>query len=60
MTKNNQKKTYIIKAGQVIIFPGNVPHEFFALEETLDLDIHIPVRNDWLNKELPKYLKNSQ
>lgn len=51
---------YIVKKGQVIIFPENVPHEFFALENTLDLDVHVPVRQDWLTNELPDYLKKSK
>lgn len=54
------KKTYIISAGQVILFPENVSHEFFALENTLDLDVHVPVRQDWLTNELPTYLKKSK
>ncbi len=55
-----QRKTYIISAGQVIVFPENVSHEFFALENTLDLDVHVPVRQDWLTDELPTYLKKSK
>lgn len=54
------KKTYIISAGQVIVLPENVSHEFFALENTLDLDVHVPVRQDWLTNELPTYLKKSK
>ncbi|AZJ35669.1 cupin domain-containing protein [Tenacibaculum singaporense] len=55
-----KRKTYIISAGQVIVFPENVSHEFFALENTLDLDVHVPVRQDWLTNELPAYLKKSK
>lgn len=55
-----KRKTYIISAGQVIVFPENVSHEFFALENTLDLDVHVPVRQDWLTNELPTYLKKSK
>ena len=49
-----------VGAGEVIVFPENVPHEFWALEETVDLDVHLPVREDWLSKELPDYLKKTE
>ncbi|PKB44407.1 Cupin domain-containing protein [Cellulophaga sp. RHA19] len=49
-----------VGAGEVIVFPENVPHEFWALEQTVDLDVHVPVREDWLSKELPDYLKKTE
>jgi len=49
-----------VSAGEVIVFPENVPHEFWALEKTVDLDVHVPVRQDWLSKDLPDYLKKSK
>lgn len=49
-----------VSAGEVIVFPENIPHEFWALEKTVDLDVHVPVRQDWLSKELPDYLKKSK
>ena len=55
------KETFVeVGAGEVIVFPENVPHEFWALEETVDLDVHVPVRQDWLSKELPEYLKKTK
>lgn len=50
----------IVSAGEVIVFPENVPHEFWALEKTVDLDVHVPVRQDWLSEDLPDYLKKSK
>lgn len=44
------EKVYIVKKGDVLIIPPNVPHEFWALENTLDLDIFTPIRMDWINK----------
>jgi hypothetical protein len=35
-----------------------VPHEALALEDTVDLDIFNPPRQDWLNKE-DAYLRQS-
>ena len=33
--------------------PGNldVPHRAVALEDTLDLDIYSPIREDWLKRQ---------
>ena len=57
---NGKEEFVIVSGGEVIVFPGNVPHEFWALEKTVDLDVHVPVRQDWLSKELPDYLKKSE
>lgn len=39
----------IVKAGEGIIIPSNVPHSFIALEDdTIDIDFFSPARMDWL------------
>jgi quercetin dioxygenase-like cupin family protein len=43
-------KEVIVKAGEVLCIPSNMPHEAWALEDTLDLDVFTPPREDWLNK----------
>jgi quercetin dioxygenase-like cupin family protein len=40
----------VVRAGEVLLIPSNVPHEAVALEDTLDVDIFCPPRQDWLNK----------
>jgi quercetin dioxygenase-like cupin family protein len=40
----------VVRAGEVLHLPGNVPHEARALEDTLDVDVFYPPREDWLNK----------
>lgn len=45
----SQGKEFIVKAGGVLVIPPNVPHEFFALEDTIDIDFFAPEREDWLN-----------
>lgn len=40
----------VVKAGEVLCIPPNMPHEAWALEDTLDLDVFTPPREDWLNK----------
>lgn len=43
-------KVYIVKAGQAILIPSNVPHFFESLEDgTIDLDFFAPKREDWIN-----------
>jgi quercetin dioxygenase-like cupin family protein len=56
---SSQGKEFIVKAGEVIIIPPNVPHEFLALEDTIDIDFFTPVREDWLNNTAT-YIKNNQ
>lgn len=41
-------KEMIVRAGEVLHIPSNVPHSATALEDTLDLDIFSPIRTDWL------------
>lgn len=39
---------YIVRAGQVLVIPGNTPHLAEALEDTDNLDIFAPPRHDWI------------
>ena len=39
----------IVRAGEVLHIPSNVPHMAEALEDTLDVDIFSPIRQDWLD-----------
>ncbi len=43
-------KEVVVHAGEVLCIPRNMPHEAWALEDTLDLDVFNPPREDWLNK----------
>ncbi|HUE44021.1 MAG TPA: cupin domain-containing protein [Candidatus Sulfotelmatobacter sp.] len=43
-------KEIVVRAGEVLCIPPNMPHEAWALEETIDLDVFNPPREDWLNK----------
>ena len=40
----------IVRAGEVLHIPSNVPHMAEAIEDTLDVDIFSPPRQDWLDK----------
>lgn len=41
----------IVRKGEVLHIPSNVPHRAVALEDTLDVDIFSPIRTDWLTKD---------
>ena len=39
----------VVSAGEVMYIPSNVPHKAEALEDTLDVDVFSPPRQDWLD-----------
>lgn len=39
----------VVRAGEVLVIPSNLPHAAVALEDTLDVDIFCPPRADWLD-----------
>ena len=45
----NREREVIVRAGEVLHLPSNLPHEARALEDTLDVDIFNPPRQDWLD-----------
>ena len=40
-----------VREGEVLHVPSGVPHQAEALEDTLELDIFSPIRQDWLTGE---------
>jgi len=38
-----------VRAGEVLHIPSGLPHEAVALEDTLDVDVFAPPRQDWLD-----------
>src|SRR5256714_9720336 len=44
------EREVVVRAGEVLHLPSNLPHEAQALEDTLDVDIFVPPRQDWLDK----------
>jgi len=43
-------KSCSLTAGMYYVIPSNVPHKAEALDDTLDVDIFCPPRQDWLDK----------
>ena len=37
-----------VRAGEVLCIPPDVPHEALAVEDTVDLDVFNPPRQDWI------------
>jgi quercetin dioxygenase-like cupin family protein len=49
----------IVRKGEVLSIPSNVPHRAVALEDTVDLDIFSPIRTDWLTRN-DAYLRRGE
>jgi len=41
----------LVGEGEVLVIPANVAHSAVALEDTVDVDIFAPRREDWIRKE---------
>lgn len=41
----------VVRAGEVLCIPPHAPHEAFAIEDTVDLDVFNPPREDWIRRE---------
>ncbi len=44
-----EKEEVVLRAGEVLHIPGNVPHAAEAVEDCLDVDVFSPPRQDWLD-----------
>ena len=44
-----EREELILKGGEVLVIPSNVPHAAEALEDCLDVDVFCPPRQDWLD-----------
>lgn len=49
--ENEDADPITLGPGEVLTLPSNLPHSAEALEDTLDVDIFAPPREDWLNKD---------
>jgi quercetin dioxygenase-like cupin family protein len=52
-------KEVVVRKGEVLHIPSNVPHRAVALEDTVDMDIFSPIRKDWLDKD-DAYLRRGE
>jgi quercetin dioxygenase-like cupin family protein len=45
----DQDEEVIVRSGEVLTIPPHLPHSAEALEDTLDVDVFNPPRQDWLD-----------
>jgi quercetin dioxygenase-like cupin family protein len=45
---DHDERELTVRAGEVLVIPSHVPHRALALEDTLDVDVFSPPRQDWL------------
>ena len=45
----DQQEEKIVRAGDVLVIPPHLPHSALALEDTVDVDVFNPPREDWLD-----------
>lgn len=45
----NDEQELLVRAGEVIVIPSQLPHRALAVEDTLDVDVFCPPRQDWLS-----------
>ena len=44
-----EREEMILRAGEVLHIPSDVPHQAEALEDCVDVDVFCPPRQDWLD-----------
>jgi quercetin dioxygenase-like cupin family protein len=44
-----QDERVVVRAGEVLTIPPDLPHSARALQDTLDVDVFNPPRQDWLD-----------
>src|SRR6201982_3192164 len=49
----------VVHAGEVLCIPANMLHKAEAMEDTIDIDVFYPPRQDWLTKS-DAYLRNAE
>jgi unsaturated pyranuronate lyase len=47
--EDDDEEMFDVRAGEVLHIPPRVPHRAEALENTLDVDVFCPPRQDWLD-----------
>jgi quercetin dioxygenase-like cupin family protein len=45
----DDKDEVIVRSGETLVIPPNVPHSAEALVDTIDLDVFTPPRTDWMD-----------
>jgi quercetin dioxygenase-like cupin family protein len=56
---DGEAKEVIVRGGELLVLPPHVPHAAEALEDTLNIDIFSPPRQDWIDGD-DAYLRNQK
>ena len=51
-------KKQVVRAGEILVIPPHAPHSATALEDTENLDLFAPPRQDWIDHD-DSYLRRS-
>jgi quercetin dioxygenase-like cupin family protein len=43
------EREVLLTAGTIVVIPPDVPHRAEAIEDTVDIDLFSPIRQDWLD-----------
>jgi len=46
---DQEQEVVTLNPGQFVVIPPNVPHRAEALEDTVEVDVFSPIRQDWLD-----------
>ena len=41
----------LVRAGELLVIPGGLPHSAVAVEDTVDFDVFAPPREDWIRRD---------
>ena len=52
----NGEEERLLKTGEVLMIPSNLPHSAEAIEDTVSLDVFNPPRQDWIDGD-DQYLR---
>ena len=47
--KLDDRDEVTVRSGQILVIPSNMPHSAEAVEDTYDLDLFAPRREDWIS-----------
>jgi quercetin dioxygenase-like cupin family protein len=56
--EDREEEAQLLRAGDVLVIPGNLPHSAEALVDSLSLDVFSPPRQDWI-EGTDAYLRGS-
>jgi quercetin dioxygenase-like cupin family protein len=45
----SQGTKYVVRAGDILIIPPNVPHEVLFTQDSINIDFFAPARQDWMD-----------